>query len=194
MAKRFGDLEKQAIAILANGGNPALSQDKRLANYWAWKTNPSSEAHNLPSGSERPKGRKTNPVYLKPFALTLPANILAKVTISQRSDTAVGSPVKTACGLEALNVGTDTALALKGFTPARVYYRTGAATDSDNRISRITKEPYKSLYAAGDEGFSVPFGRKSTASLAERQAEIKKALPGNPQLVTFSPEKYRGAT
>ena len=33
MAKRFGDLEKQAIAVLANGGNPALSQDKRLANY-----------------------------------------------------------------------------------------------------------------------------------------------------------------
>ncbi|PSB27469.1 hypothetical protein [Chlorogloea sp. CCALA 695] len=192
MAKRFGDLEKQAIAILANGGNPALSQDKRLANYWTWKTNPSNEAHNLPSTSERPKGRKTNPVYLKPFALTLPANILGKVTISQRSQTAATEAVLTACGLVNLAVGTDTALALKAFTPARVYYRTGEALESAPRISRITKETYKSLYTPGDEGFSVPFGRKSTDSLAARQAEIKAALPGSPQLVTFSPEKYRG--
>ncbi len=33
MGKRFGDLEKQAIAILANGGNPTTSQDEALRNY-----------------------------------------------------------------------------------------------------------------------------------------------------------------
>lgn len=194
MAKRFGDLEKRALAILANGGNPANSQDTALRNYWNWKINPSSAAHNLPAGSERPNGRKKNPVYLEPFAIDLPAGIIAKVTISQRSDTVANAAIKSACGLALL--GSATGLGLKGYTPARVYWRTGEATTSAPRTSRITNQPYKSFYTGTDEGYSVPFGRSGTQTLAQRQAAIKTAIApaGSPiNLITFSPEKYRGA-
>ena len=192
MARRFSDLEKSALALLAGGVDPTTSQDEAVRNFWAWKINPSAASHRLPAASKRPNGRKTDPVYLKPFALTLPANILAQVSLSKRSNTAAGDGIKAACGLQALTVGTDTALKLKAFTPARVYWRTGEAATSDPRTSRITNQPYKSYYAAADEGFSVPFGRKSTDSLSARQAEIKAAIPAGTSLITFSPEKYRG--
>ncbi len=192
MAKRFGDLEKQALAILASGGNPATSQDTALANYWQWRVNPSANSHNLPAASERPRGRETSKIYLKPFALDLPANILATVTISERSNVAAGATIKEACGLEELVVGTTTGLAIKKFVPARVYWRTNRAEESSPRTSRITNRPYKSYYAAANEGFSVPFGRKSTDSLLKRQNDIKAAIALPKALITFSPEKYRG--
>lgn len=199
MAKRFGDLEKQALAILANGGNPATSQNTALANYWQWRVNPSDPAHNLPAASERPNGRQTMPVYLKPFGVNLAATIFAKVTISERSDTAAGTTVKTACEIlsDPLTPATNIGLALKGFKPARVYWRTGRADSSSDRISRITKETYKSFYGTNDEGFSVPFGAKGSDSLAIRQNDIKVAVKalagvGSKGLITFSPEKYRG--
>ncbi len=192
MARRFSDLEKRALALLAGGVDPTTSQDEAVRNFWQWKINPSAASHNLPAASERPNGRKTDPVYLKPFALTLPANIVAEVSLSKRSNTAAGDGIKTACGLIALTVGTDTALKLKAFTPARVYWRTGEAATSATRTSRITNQPYKSYYTATDEGYSVPFGRKGTDSLSARQDEIKAAIPAGISLITFSPEKYRG--
>ncbi len=199
MGKRFGDLEKQALAILANGGNPATSQNTALANYWQWRINPSAPSHNLPELSERPNGRQTMPVYLKPFSVNLAAAIFAKVTISERSDTAAGTTVKAACELstDPLTPTTNIGLAIKGFKPARVYWRTGRADSSTDRTSRITREDYKSYYAAGDQGFSVPFGAKSGDSLATRQNDIKEAVKalsgvGPKALITFSPEKYRG--
>lgn len=193
MGKRFGDLEKRALAILANGGNPATSQDEALRNYWAWKINPSANSHNLPTASERPNGRKTVAAYLEPFAVDLPTDLLAKVSISTRSNTAANAAqVKTASEVITALTGATVALALKGFTPARVYWRTGEATSSSPRTSRITNQPYKSYYAATDEGFSIPFGRKSTDPLSKRQKDIKAALPAGTR-VTFSPEKYRGA-
>lgn len=195
MARRFSDLEKQAVAILANGGNPANSQDEALRNYWQWKINPSSAAHRLPSTSKRPQGRKTDAVFLEPFAIDLPTGIVAKVTISRRSGTAATQPIRAACGLISVT-NQQAGIGLKGYTPARVYWRTGAAETSSDRISRITNQPYKSFYAGTDEGFSVPFGRNGTDSLAQRQQAIKNAIApqGSPiQLITFSPEKYRGA-
>lgn len=192
MANRFGDLEKQAIAILANGGNPATSQDKRLANYWAWKINPSSEAHNLPEGSERKTGRKTDRVFLEPFGVDLPSTLFAAVTISKRSFAAANGAILTALAYKALTAGTDSALPVKGFTPARVYWRTGEATTSAPRISRITKDPYSSFYAAGDEGFSAPFGRKAAETVLTRQKSLRAAIPASVGLVSFSPEKLRG--
>lgn len=196
MGKRFGDLEKRALAILANGGNPATSADKALANYWIWRVNPSDPSHNLPTPSERPQGRKTNPTYLQPFGVVLTANVFAKVTISQRSFTAASAPVLAACNLHTLVPASEIGLKLKSFTPARVYWRTGESTTSAPRISRITKETYKSFYTPTDQGFSVPFGRKGTDSLLTRQNDIRAAIEaaiGNgTNLITFSPEKYRG--
>ena len=191
MGKRFGDLEKQAIAILANGGNPATSQDEALRNYWQWKINPSSAAHRLPAASKRITGRTTSPVYLKPFGVDLAATIFAKVTISARSNTAATAGIKGACAVTTTMGPTETGLALKGFVPARVYWRTGAATTSADRISRITNQPYKSLYTGTDEGFSVPFGQSGADSLAKRQKDIEAAINLPNALITFSPEKYR---
>lgn len=192
MGKRFGDLEKQAIAILANGGNPATSQDEALRNYWAWKINPSSSAHRLPAASKRTTGRKTRNIFIKPFGVDLPAAIFAQVTISERSNTAASAGVKGACAVTATMGPTDTGMPIKGFVPARVYWRTGEAATSSDRISRITNQPYKSFYAGTDEGYSVPFGQSGSDSLAKRQKDIETALALPNALVTFSPEKYRG--
>ena len=192
MGKRFGDLEKRALALLAAGVDPKTSQDEALRNFWTWKVNPSDASHNLPAASERPNGRKTNPTYLQPFGVVLPANVYAKVTISQRSFMAASATVLAACNLHTLVPASETGLKLKSFTPARVYWRIGEATTSAPRISRITKQTYKSFYTATDEGFSVPFGRKSTDSLLTRQNDIKAAIGTGINLITFSPEKYRG--
>lgn len=192
MGKRFGDLEKQAIAILANGGNPATSQDDALRNYWAWKINPSSSAHRLPPASKRTTGRKTREIFIKPFGVDLPAAIFARVTISERSNTVATPSIKGACAVTMTIGPTDTGMPIKGFVPARVYWRTGEAVTSGDRISRITNQPYKSFYAAGDEGYSVPFGQSGSDSLAKRQKDIETALNLPNALVTFSPEKYRG--
>ncbi len=192
MGKRFGDLEKQALALLAAGANPASSPDTALANFWKWKVNPSDPSHNLPTTSQRLSGRKTNPTYLLPFGVTLSSNVFAKVTISQRSFVAASATVLAACGLHTLVPASEIGLKLKSYTPARVYWRLGEATTSAPRISRITKRTYKSVYTATDEGYSVPFGRKSTDSLLQRQTEIKAAIGTSINLITFSPEKYRG--
>jgi len=190
MGKRCGDLEKRALAVLAGGGNPANSQDEELRNYWTWRINPSDNSHNLPAASERPTGRKLDEVAIEPFNIDLVADLFVKVNISQRSNGAAATAVKTACGFKTLTA-TQKALRVDRFKPARVYWRTGDATNSVVRTSRITKRSYKSYYSAGDEGFSVPFGKVGTDSIVERQAAIRAALAGI-NLITFSPEIYRG--
>jgi len=119
MGKPFSDLEKRAIAILANGGNPANSADTELARYWQWKINPSSNAHDLPAASTRTTGRKKDPVYLLPFGTTLATNVLAKVQITRRTNTALPAVVKTACGHETL--GSREGYRFKSYNPAYVY-------------------------------------------------------------------------
>lgn len=194
MAKPYSDLERQAIAILANGGNPAASQDTALARYWQWKINPSSNAHNLPETSTRTANRKKDPVYLSPFGVDLAASTFAKVAITRRTNTALPAAVKTACGYKTLGAGTDQGLGLKKYNPAYVYWRTGEATTSAPRTSRVTGRPYKSYYTGTDEGFMAPFGRNTaTDSEADRQKAIRAAFPTPvPNLLTFTPEKYRG--
>lgn len=193
MGKPYSDLEKRALAILANGGNPAQSQDEALAKYWQWKINPSSSAHNLPAESTRPRLRKKDQVNLLPFGVDLTSGTLAKAQITKRTNGALPAGVKTACAYKTLG-GTDQALRLRGYNPAYVYWRTGEAAEPSPRRSRITNKPYKSYYTAGDEGYLAPFGRNTaTDSEADRQKAIKAAFGATlPNLLTFTPEKYRG--
>lgn len=191
MGKRFGDLEKRAIAILANGGNPASSQDQALANYWQWKINPSSNAHNLPETSTRTSGRRKDPKYITPFGVVLAANQLAKVQVTRRTLAVVTGTLLTAVGLGNLT-GTETGIKIGSFQPAQVYWRIGAATSSAQRTSRITNEQYKSYYVGSDEGYVAPFGKVGNDSLLQRQTTIKTALGANINLISFRPEKYNG--
>lgn len=193
MGKPYSDLEKRAIAILANGGNPATSQDKALANYWQWKINPSSNAHNLPQQSTRTTGRKKDEVALIPFGVDLNTTTFAKALITKRTNTALPPGVKTACAYQTRGLN-DQVLRLRGYNPAYVYWRTGEAATSAPRISRITTTPYKSYYAAIDEGYLAPFGRNTaTDSENDRQRAIRAAFGTTPpNLITFTPEKYRG--
>ena len=191
MGKPYSDLEKRAIAILAGGGNPATSQDEAVRKYWQWKINPSSSAHDLPETSTRTTGRKKDEVLLLPFGVTLSTGLFAKAMISKRSNTALPSGVKTACAYKTLDTGNQ-ALKLANFRPAQVYWRTGEGTTSAERISRITGRKYKSYYTAADEGFVAPFGRNNTSDVeGARQTVIKAAFSGI-NLITFTPEKYRG--
>ena len=103
----------------------------------------------------------------------------------------MGTNIKAACAYKALSDGQQS-LRLRGYNPAYVYWRTGAATDSISRTSRITKRPYKSYYAATDEGYLAPFGKDAAADTeGSRQRVIRAALGNTINLITFTPEKYR---
>lgn len=194
MGKPYSDLEKRAIAILAGGGNPATSQDQVVARYWQWKINPSNANHRLPATSKRPNNRKKDEVALYPFALELAAGVFAQAMISKRAKAALGTN-NTVCGHQTPSTGQQV-LQLGNYKPAYVYWRTGAATDSADRTSRITGRTYKSYYTATDEGYMAPFGKNGAGpgiSEAERQQAIQAALTNtNINLITFTPEKYRG--
>lgn len=197
MGKPYSDLEKRAFALLAGGGNPANTQDEELRNYWTWKLNPRDNSHDLPTASQRSTNRKLNSVAIEPFAGMPFPDLFAKVSISKRSDTATSGAIRTAVGFVSLTDGTNNtklqkSITLGRFIPARVYWRTGEAASPVARTSRITKRPYKSYYSAGDEGYSAPFGKVGTDTLVQRQTAIKTALGTAINLVTFSPEKYRG--
>ena len=81
------------------------------------------------------------------------------------------------------------------FTPAKVYWRKGAATTPITRTSRITGRKYKSYYEANDEGFTAPFGEKTANdTVTERQQAIRAAIQTETStidLLSFSPEKAR---
>lgn len=190
MGKPYSDLEKRAIAILAGGGNPATSQDTAVANYWKWKINPSSNDHNLPAQSTRTANRKKDEVALNPFGATLAAGIFAKAQITKRTNTALPGGVKTACGYKTVPTGGQ-ALRLRGYKPACVYWRTGEATSSASRTSRVTKKPYKSYYSATDEGYLAPFGQNAEGDTEGARQKAIKAAFTNINLITFTPEKYR---
>lgn len=194
MGKPYSDLEKRALAILANGGNPATSLDKELANYWQWKINPSLATHNLPEVSTRTVGRKLNNVGINPFGLSMAVNTFAKVSVSQRSQTWASSTLETALSHQPL-AGSNVGYKLGSYTPARVYARTGAAATSADRTSRVTGRKYKSYYAPADEGYTLPFGQNvDSSNFAVRQEVIRQAiLVQDPtiNLISFSPEKLR---
>jgi len=171
MPKHFGDLEKSAIAILANGGNPANSTDEAVAKYWQWKINPSSNSHKFVGDlapSKRPNNRKLSTRYVQPFDAIVAATTYAAVGVSQRTLTATNGAIQTALGFKTLGE-TDRGIRIGKFKPARVYYRTGAASTSAERTSRITGRTYKSFYTGADEGYSAPFGVVSTGTEKARQ-------------------------
>ncbi len=194
MAKPFSDLEKRAIAILSNGGNPATSQDQELAKYWQWKLNPSLPSHDLPAASTRTVGRKLDDVAINPFGVDMAAGTFAKVTVSQRSAVFANPGTKTALQHTVITP-TTTAYRLGRFTPARVYIRTGAAAASTERTSRITGRKYKTYYTGSDEGYSLPFGQNTEGdTVQERQTAITAAVKVQDpliNLITFTPEKVR---
>lgn len=190
MGKPYSDLEKRVLAILANGGNPAQSQDSSVANYWQWKINPSSAAHNLPEQSTRTANRKKIEVALLPFGASLAANTFVKAQITRRTNSALPAGIKTAVGYKTLS-DTQQALRLRGYNPAYVYWRTGSAETPTGRTSRITRRPYKSYYTSTDEGYLAPFGRVDAGDTeGGRQKVIKAGLTGI-NLIAFTPEKYR---
>ncbi|PSB47300.1 hypothetical protein C7B80_10220 [Cyanosarcina cf. burmensis CCALA 770] len=193
MGKPYSDLEKQCIAILANGGNPANSQDEAVAKYWQWKINPSSNAHKFTgdlAGSKRSAGRKLSTRYIKPFDAIVAATTYAAVTMSARSLTEIPQAVRDSFGFHTLAAG-DQGIKIGKFKPAKVYYRTGASETSSERTSRVTGREYKSYYTSSDQGYTAPFGVVGSDTEAQRQTAIRTALGSNINLVTFTPQIYR---
>jgi hypothetical protein len=191
MARRFSDLEKQVKAILANGGNPLTSSDEAVRKFWEWYTNPSSAAHRLQAGSKRATDRKLDERAIITFNEVLPTGGFAKVLISKRTAAAATGGILTALGYQTLTT-EQKAVKVGKFKPAQVYWRTGEATTSADRVSRITNRPYKSYYAAGDQGYTASFGKTGTDSYTDRVKAIKTALGNTISLVTFTAEKYSG--
>lgn len=194
MAKPFSDLEKRAIAILANGGDPTQSRDLELARYWEWRINPSADSHDLPAASERPEGRKLDDFAINPFGLDLGADVFAKVTMSKRTQAALSDPQKTALQIQAVEPTTK-AYRLANFKPAKVYWREGAANTAIERTSRITGRKYKTYYEPTDQGYTAPFGTNTAGdTVNQRQAAIRAAIQtatSTIDLLTFTPEKSR---
>lgn len=192
MADRFGDLDRRAFAIIANGGNPATSNDQELARYWQWRINPSNANRRLPAVSVRANNRKLDPRYIKPFTVEMVETAFAEISISRRTAQAANA-FQDALGYQTLTTAQN-AYPLKKFRPAQVYWRTGAATTSTQRTSRITGRNYKSYYTAADEGYTASFGRTGTASYTDRTRAIRQALGTDINLVSFTPERSRIAT
>lgn len=195
MGRPYSDLEKQCVAILANGGNPASSSDEAVAKYWAWKINPSSSAHQFTGDratSKRSTGRKLDTKYIQPFDGIVATATLIEVSISQRAMTDISETVRNTFGFQTPS-GTNQKVPLKRFKPAKVYYRTGAAETSAERTSRITGRKYKSYYSASDNGYSAPFGLVGSDTELQRRTAIKTALGATINLITFTPQVYRSA-
>lgn len=197
MPKRFSDLEKSAIAILANGGNPANSQDEAVQKYWQWKINPSSNAHKFTgplAGSKRSTGRKLTTLYITPFDAIVSSTTRAAVSVSSRALSEVPESVRNATGCEAEPGTNNQGIRIGKFKPAKVYYRTGTAASSSDRTSRITGRTYKSYYTPTDQGYSYPFGVVSSGTEKARQTAIADAIRAANEtidLITFSPQVYR---
>lgn len=195
MGKPFSDLEKQAFAILANGGDPAQSLNTELARYWRWRINPSLDSHDLDPESIRAENRKLDDFAIEPFGLDLPNGVSAKVTVSKRTQARVPEGSRATFGFKAINA-TNVAIKLANFRPAKVYWRTGALDQSVERTSRITGRKYKTYYRENAEGFSMPFGEGAeNETLQQRQEILRGWLQANqddPELISFSPEKGVG--
>ena len=194
MGKPFADLEKRALAILGNGGDPAQSLDRELASYWTWRINPSANSHDLPAASERSEGRKLDSFAINPFGLSMGANTFAKVTMSKRTQAWLTTELKSTLQVADI-IDSITAYRLANFTPAKVYARTGAADTPVERTSRITGRKYKSYYAAADQGYTMPFGQQAeTDTVQARQTAVEAAIKKKDptiDLISFSPEKLR---
>ncbi|WP_319418858.1 hypothetical protein [Pleurocapsa sp. FMAR1] len=196
MGKPYSDLDKRAFAILSNGGNPATSQDKELAKYWAWKLDPSATSHDLDAASVRTTGRKLNYIGINPFGIDMAANNYAKVTVTKRTDAILTDVLENILKHEKDPTG-KVFYPLKGFKPAKVYFRRGAATSPRPETSRITGRKYKTYYQKGDLGYSAPFGQGvESDTFLSKSAQIRGAIQtafADASLITFSPEKVRGS-
>jgi hypothetical protein len=191
MGKPFSDLEKQALRLLAGGGNPLTGNDEELKKYWKWRINPGDISHNLPTASTRTTGRQTNEIGITPFGLDLAATQYARVTISIRSAAFYDSK-KSELGHKTLNT-TNIGIPLE-FTPAKIYARRGASATPSEKISRITGRKYKTKFTPSDEGFTAPFGLKTAGeSIAVRQAVLATEIGAlaSVGLVTFTPERFK---
>jgi hypothetical protein len=191
MGKPFSDLEKQALRLLAGGGDPLTGNDEELKKYWRWRINPGDPSHDLPDTSTRTVGRELVEIGITPFGLDLAAGQAARVTISTRSKDFY-DPKKSELGHKVLSA-TVIGIPLD-FRPAKVYARKGAAETPQSKTSRITGRKYKTKFVSGDQGFTSPFGLKVAGeSIAVRQAALATEIGsiGTVGLVTFTPERFK---
>lgn len=186
---RFSDLDRQVTTLLKDGKDPLTSNDPRVKAYWEWKLNQGGDKRKQRPESIRSNDRDLKNVAILPFSLTLPANFFFKATISKRAKAITGAG--SVYGYQTLS-GSDIALQVdsRDFTPAKVYFRNAAADASVTRpASRITKQPYKSRFAATDEGYQAPFGKVGTDNYNARVTALNTTLESY-ELRSFKNEKY----
>ena len=191
MGKPFSDLEKQALRLLAGGGNPLTGNDEELKKYWKWRINPGDPSHDLPNESTRTAGRQLSEIAITPFGMDLAANQYARVTISIRSAEFYDAK-KAELGHKVLNA-TNIGIPLN-FVPAKIYARKGEGATPLPKTSRITGRKYKTRFTPSDQGFTAPFGAKTAGdSIAVRQSVLATEIGGisTVGLVTFTPEKFK---
>lgn len=191
MGKPFSDLEKQALRLIAGGGNPLTGNDEELKKYWQWRINPAAPSHDLPEASSRATGRTLVDIGIIPFGFDLAASQVAKATISQRSK-AFYNGEKEELGHKTIS---ETVIGIPlEFKPAKIYARRGAATTPREERSRITGRKYKTKFSPTDQGFTAPFGVKTAGeeiSDRQRALAIKIYAIEGVGIVTFTPERFK---
>lgn len=167
-----------------------------LTAYVEWLRTPSRHhTVGVGNGPDRPPRDR---LFIHPFNVRMPTNMVAKASASSTAYSAIES--KVAGYVQTILEPTSSARGLREYSPARVVFKTGVATKGGARTSHITNREYLNY---GGNSVTVPFG-KSGAEANETEAFVFRtirqrfannfgAIPAGQQ-VTLIKEKFTERT
>ncbi|AFZ24776.1 hypothetical protein Cylst_2570 [Cylindrospermum stagnale PCC 7417] len=193
MGKRNAKLDYalKLLRPLTGGTTPDLSDGTPLGFYQAVVSGKKAVEYGTRPQASQPGSLV---VYaLMPFAEPVATAAKAKVPLSLRAETAVGTANVTAALLN-ISKGaaeTEAAVEVNGFVPAKVTISIRASGDGTPKTSKRTGRRYNDRSTAS---YTYPFGMKSTALTEGYKAlklAIATAIKGEGRAASFSPEIYR---
>lgn len=173
--------------------------DTYLEAYIGYLQNANAH-HTVGIGNGKARPPSVN-CYVKPFNVALPASVLAKASASQAAQAELAEKL---VNYVYSTLGTNEAIGLRDYSPARIVHMTGKLTKGRPVNSRRTTKPYNSYYAAqgGTASKSFPFGDSVTGvilpeievfQLVRNSYLVDGAMPAGTNL-TLLKEKFSART
>lgn len=169
-----------------------LEYNTGLENYVKYLTDLDTRPTKRMKGGTRGARRKFILRVLLPFGMTVTADTLVEVRVSEKSDTALATPIGARLKKDAADLAKG--LTFNKFRPARVsvFEGNGNATYVPSKYTKLNYLKYE-----GD-GYSLPFG---ALTATEEEQDGAKAVRAGVRTtfsasdivrVSFSPEKVPG--